>query len=148
MSSINQRVNTGQQLTTDYDLSKIFVWNNRYENDVYVNNSNYNPETILVGTVMGRVTNTGFLQPCSASATDGSQRPIGILANDVVSLAGGSSKKCTICVSGDIAAEKLIFFFGDTLDSIADGRRFRDRIGADSVGLKLVFATEMTDFDN
>jgi hypothetical protein len=148
MSSINLRLNTGQQITTDYDLSKIFVWDNRYENDTYVNNSNYNPETILAGTVMGRVTNTGYLQPCSASAVDGSQNPIGVLAQDVINLPGGSSQKCYICVSGDVMAEKLIFFFGDSLDTIVNGRRFKDRLQADTVGIKLVYRTEMTDFDN
>lgn len=148
MSSINIRVNTGLQITTDYDLAKIFVWNNRYENDSYVNNSNYNPVTILAGTVMGRITTTGYVQPSSASAVDGSQRPIGILANDVVQLAGGTSKKVSLCVSGDVAAEQLIFFFGDTLETVSDGRRFKDRIQADSVGLKLVYRTEMSGFDN
>lgn len=149
MSSVNQRINTGQQLTTDYDLSKIFLWNNRYENDSYVNNSNYNPQTILAGTVMGRVTTTGYLQPCNAAAVDGSQRPIGILAQDIIQLAGGQSKQAAICVSGDVSADKITFLFGDNLETVVDGRRFRDRIQADSVGIKLIFnSTEMTDFDN
>ena len=40
MSDINQRVfNQAGLATTDYDLSKIFIWNNRYESDSYVNNS-------------------------------------------------------------------------------------------------------------
>lgn len=149
MSSVNLRVNTGQQITTDYDLSKIFIWNNRYESDNYVNNSNYNPQTIPAGTVMGRVTGTGYLQPSNASAVDGSQNPIGILANDVIALPGGTSKKCSICVAGDVSADKIIFLFGDNLETIVNGRRFKDRIQADSVGIKLVFgSTEMTDFDN
>jgi hypothetical protein len=149
MSGVNQRINTGQQLTTDYDLSKIFLWNNRYENDSYVNNSNYNPQTIPAGTVMGRVTGTGYLQPCNASAVDGSQNPIGILAQDIIALAGGSSKQAAICVAGDVDANKIIFLFGDSLETIVNGRRFRDRIQADTVGIKLIFtSTEMTDFDN
>lgn len=149
MSSATIRVNTGQQVTTDYELGKIFIYNNRYENDSYVNNSNYNPQNLYAGTVMGRVTTTGYLQPANAAAVDGSQRPIGILAQDVLGLAGGSSRKCSICVSGDVDANKVIFLFGDTLETVADGRRFRDRIQADTVGVKLVFnSTEMTDYDN
>jgi hypothetical protein len=149
MSSATVRVNTGQQITTDYELGKIFLWNNRYENDSYVNNSNYNPQTILAGTVMGRVTVTGFLQPSNAAAVDGSQRPIGILAQDIIGLASGSTRRASICVAGDVDANKCIFLFGDTMETVADGRRFRDRIQADSVGIKLIFgSTEMTDFDN
>ena len=148
MSSATIRVNTGQQITTDYNLAKIFVWNNRYENDSYVNNSNYNPLTILAGTVMGRIASTGYLQPCTASAVDGSQFPIGVLASDIVSLAGGATKAASICVSGDVAADQLIFLFGDTLETVVSGRRMKDRIQSDSVGLKLVYRTEMTDYDN
>lgn len=149
MSSITNRVNTGQQITSDVELGKIFLWNNRYEKDSYVNNSNYNPQTIPAGTVMGRVTSTGYLQPCNASAVDGSQRPIGVLAQDIVGLGGGATKQASICVSGDIDANKVIFLFGDSMETIVDGRRFRDRIQADSVGIKLVFgSTENTFYDN
>lgn len=149
MSSYSTRVNTGQQITTDYDLSKIFIWNNRYENDSYVNNSNYNPITLLVGTLMGRVTSTGYLVPWRAGAVDGSQRPIGVLAQDIVGLAGGSTQKASICVAGDIASDKIIFFAGDTLETIDNGRRVKDSIQSDSVGIKLVFnSTEMNAYDN
>jgi hypothetical protein len=148
MPSINTRVATNNQITTDYDLSKIFVFENRYENDSYVNNSNYSPLTLLAGTVMGRVANTGAVVPFYASANDGSQFPIGVLAQDLIAIPGGSSKQCSLCVSGDVVQNKLIFFYADTLDTVVQGRRVRDRIGADSVGLKLVPSTEMTDYDN
>lgn len=149
MSSASIRINTGQQITTDYDLSKIFLWNNRYENDSYVNNSGYSTIDLLAGTVMGRIASTGVLVPCLASAVDGSQFPIGILAQDVIGLPSGSTKQCAICVAGDVAAGKVIFKYGDNLETVVSGRRFRDRIQSDSVGIKLVFnSTEMTDFDN
>lgn len=148
MSSINLRLNTGQQITTDYDLSKIFLFNNRYEGDNYVNNSNYSPVTILAGTVMGRVASTGVITPCLASATDGSQFPIGILAQDVIALPGGSSQLTSICIAGDVAENKVILFYGDTLETVVSGRRFRDRIQGDSVGIILRKSTEMTDYDN
>lgn len=149
MSSQTTRVNTGQQITSDYNLRKIFIWDNRYENDSYVNNSNYNPITILVGMLMGRVTSTGYIVPWRAGAVDGSQFPIGVLAQDVIGLAGGASQKASLCVAGDIDASMIIFFAGDTLETIDNGRRVKDSIQANSVGIKLVFnSTEMTDFDN
>lgn len=148
MSSANIRLNTGQQITTDYDISKIFIFNNRYENDNYVNNSNYSPLTLLAGTVMGRIASTGYMTPCLASAVDGSQIPRGILAHDVVNLAGGANQKIAICVSGDVAENKVIFFYGDSLETIVQGVRYRDRIQADTVGVLLRKSTEMTDYDN
>lgn len=148
MSSVNLRLNTGQQITTDYDLSKIFIWDNRYESDSYVNNSNYSPITILAGTVMGRVATTGAVVPCLASAVDGSQFPIGILAQDIIGLVGGGNAACTLCIAGDVAADKVIFYYGDTLETVVNGRRFKDRIQSDSSGIILRTRTEMTDFDN
>lgn len=148
MSDITNPVNTGQQMITNYDVSKIFLWNNRFENDNYVNNSNYNPVTLRAGTVMGRVALTNVLVPCDASQIDGSQFPIGILAQDMT-ISGGQTIKATICVSGDVAAGKVIFFTGNTLETIVAGRRMKDRIQSDSVGIKLVFgSTEMTSIDN
>jgi len=147
MSSINTRVNTSQQITTDYDVSKIFIWDNRYEADNYVNNSGYSTVTLQPGTVMGRIASTGILVPCLASAVDGSQFPIGILAETVV-LTAGQTKGCQICISGDVAEDKIIFFYGDTLDTVANGRRFRDWIQASTAGVILRKRTEMTDFDN
>ena len=148
MSSYSQRVNTGQQMTTDYDLSKIFVFENRYQNDGYVNNSNYNPITLLAGTLMGRVTSTNSLVPWRAGAVDGSQRPIGILAQDIINLPSGSNQRASICVAGDVAASQIIFFAGDTLETQDNGRRVKDSIQSDSVGIKLVYSQEMTGSDN
>lgn len=146
MSSYNTRLNTGQQITTDYDLSKIFIWNNRYENDSYINNSNYNPITLLVGTVMGRIASTGYIVPCYASAVDGSQDPIGVLANDII-LSAGQSKQASICIAGDVASNKLIFLYGDSLETVVAGKRMKDRIQANSL-IILRASTEMTDYDN
>ncbi len=148
MSSASIRVNTGQQITTDYDVSKIFIFNNRYENDNYVQNSNYSTLTLLAGTVMGRIASSGAMAPCLASATDGSQIPRGILAQDVIALAVGATQQIAICVSGDVAENKVIFLYGDSLETVVQGVRYRDRIQADSVGILLRKSTEMTDYDN
>lgn len=148
MSSYNTRLNTGQQITTDYDLSKIFLWNNRYEGDSYINNSNYNPLTLLAGTVMGRVAATGSVVPCYGSAVDGSQDPIGVLAHDVVALGAGQTKSVMLCIAGDVAAEKLIFEYGDTLDTIVNGKRMRDRIQSNTPGIIIRSGNEMTSYDN
>jgi len=147
MSTVNQRLNTPSQATTDYDLSKIFILNNRYENDNWVNNSNYDPLTLKIGTLMGRVAATNVLVPLDASKLDGSQFPVGILAQDIT-LSAGATDQVAICVSGDVAQEKVIFWTGNNMSTVVAGRTLHDRIGSDTVGIKLVPGTEMTDFDN
>lgn len=140
-------LNTGQQAIINTDTSKIFIGRNRYDNTGYINNSSYQPITLLQGTVMGRVAATGVLKPASAQSTDGSQIPVGILAHDVVALQG-ETKNVFICVEGDVVENKVLFNLGDTMETVVSGRRYRDRIGADTVGINLIQSEELTDFDN
>lgn len=156
MSTANTRLNTGQQLTTDYDLSKIFIGNNRYQSRNLVN-SEYNPMFIAAGTVMGAIKGTGSgntppaVFPSVASATDGSQFPIGILAQDY-NIADGTTAVVSLCVEGDVTKDKVQFWNAptDTYATVPSGgnKAYYDEIGSSTVGIKLVDDTEMTDFDN
>lgn len=139
-------LNNGQQAIINTDISKIFLWNNRYENALY-NNSAYGSVTLLAGTLMGRVAATGWIKPLASGAADGSQFPVGVLANDII-VDGGALETVSICVSGDVAEEKIILQGTDTMEVTISSRRLRDRIAADTVGIKLVQATEMTGYDN
>lgn len=147
--SQNSVVNsTSNFLQVQTDLSKIFLWNNRYENDGYTNNSSYDPITLSAGTLMGRIASTNILVPCTSTASDGSQYPVGVLAQDVT-LASGVSQTVSICVAGDVAQDKIIFAKpGDGLETVVSSRRYKDRIGADTVGIKLVPSTDNTIYDN
>lgn len=148
MSSNQIVLNTGQQAIVNYDVSKIFVFGNRYENDQYINNSGYDPITLLAGTVMGRIASSGVLVPLKSDASDGSQYPIGVLAQDLI-IDSGATVTAAICVSGDVAQDKVIFVKpGDGLETTVSSRRLKDRLAADTVGIKLVPSSEMTAFDN
>ena len=147
MSSQSVALNTTNALTVNSDLSKIFIGDNRYENDSYINNSSYNPITLLAGTVLGRISSSGIMVPCNASATNGSQYPVGILAEDIM-VPAGTTRKVALCIGGDVAEEKVIFFEGNTLETVVDNRRYRDRIKGDTLGINLVPGTEMTAYDN
>lgn len=148
MSKNEVKVNTGNTLFVNTDLGKVFIWENRYENDNYINNSSYDPIALVAGTVMGRVATTNKLAPCQSNASDGSQYPCGILAQDI-SLAEGETKQVSICTYGDVATEKVIFVKpGDGLNTVVSSRTYRDRIKADTAGVRLVDTDEMTDFDN
>lgn len=143
------RSNTGNQITTDYEVSKIFLFNNRYEDDTeaYVNNSGYSAITLYAGTVMGRVANSGQLKPCYVGSTDGSQLPRGVLAHDIVGLESGQSANARICIAGDVAQRKLIFLFGDSLETVVNGVRYKDLIQQNTL-IILRGGEELTDYDN
>jgi len=146
MSTGTVVLNTNSQLNINRDISQVFLGNNRFENVVHTNVTGAE-EVLVAGTVMGRIAATGLLLPLIAAAVDGSQYPSGILANDVT-LAIGASATVSICVEGEVAEEKLIFNAAETLLTVVDGRNLRDRIAADTVGIKLITSTDLTGFDN
>ncbi|KKN54304.1 hypothetical protein LCGC14_0593590 [marine sediment metagenome] len=147
MSKQIVNLNTGQQAIIHTDISKIFVWNNRYDTFAY-NNDDYNDVTLQAGTVMGRISATGKIKPLRSDNADGSQFPIGVLNQGRI-VAAGETVNVSICVAGDVVKDKLVFAkAGDTLDTVVSGKRLRDRIGSDTVGIKLVGGTEHTKTDN
>lgn len=133
-------------LITNYDTSKTFVWANRTETANYTN-SGYSDVTILAGTLLGRVSATGLVIPLASAASDGSQYALGILLQDTV-IEGGDTVSLTFCVAGDVVEAKVVLAGSDTMETVIDGRRIRDRILGDTAGIILVGSTELTGFDN
>lgn len=147
MSSQSTPVNTGVQAFINTDLSKIFIRENRYENDSYVNNSGYDPITLRAGTVMGRISATGILVPWTSTASDGSQNVVGILAQDMV-IESGDTARASICIYGDVATEQVIFTRpGDAMETVVSGRRVYDKIKGETAGIRLITTDEMTNHD-
>ncbi len=146
MSSNEVILNNGQQAIINQDLAKIFILNNRYIKADYTN-SDYDPETLAAGILMGRVAATQEIVKLVANASDGSQYPVGILAQDAT-VEEGDTVELMICVAGDVAEEQVILQTGNTLDTLISDRSIRDRIGSDTVGINLVLGTEMTQYDN
>lgn len=146
MSENNTVLNNGQQAITNYDVSKIFIWGNRYSKANYTN-STYDPITLSAGTVMGRVSATQEIVPLESGASDGSQFPVGILSQSAT-VDEGDTVELAFCVEGDVVEEKVILSGLDTLSTVISGRSIRDRIGSDTVGIKLTAGTELTAYDN
>jgi hypothetical protein len=146
MSSNSVALNNGQQAIINTDINKIFIGGNRTYKYPY-HNSAYDDVTIPAGTVMGVVSGTGYAKELASGASDGSQYPVGILLQDTV-IEGGDLVDITLVVEGDVAENMLVFQGSDNLDVTVDGRRLRDRIGADTVGIKLVPSTDNTAYDN
>lgn len=128
------------------DTSKIFVWGNRTQAFNY-NNATYADVSIPAGTLMGRISATGLIVPLTYNASDGSQYPIGILFEDST-IEAGDTQSLALCVEGDVVKNKVVLQAGTTFDSVISDRRLYDRIGSDTVGIKLVDSTELTTYDN
>lgn len=133
-------------LITNFDRSKTFVWNARTETGNYTN-STYDDVTLLKGTLMGRISASGLLVPLTSGASNGSQFPVGIILADTTIVAGDTAV-VTIVVAGDVVSSKIIFQGSDTLQTVVSSRRLVDRIGADTVGIKLVGDNQLTGQDN
>lgn len=147
MSSDTQVENTGSYAITNYDVSKIFVLDNRFQKGTYENTTG-DEITLAAGTVMGRIANTGKLLPLESDAADGSQYPIGVL-NQTITVADTDEVEVAYCVAGDVAEELLTFVNGyDDLDTVVSDRTLRDRMAADTEGIHLVTTDEMTENDN
>lgn len=146
MSSENQSLNSGNQATTNYDLSKIFIWNNRYHKGQYTNIV-YDPEILLPGQLIGRVATTNKLVKCFSTSTDGSQYPIGVVA-DNYTIEEGATKEISICTAGDIVKDKIIYEGSDGPQTVVSGRTQTIADLLQAAGLNLVDNNEMTDYDN
>ena len=146
MSDQTTTQNTENTLWTDTDLSKIFLWNNRYDKATYTNSTG-SEVTLAPGTVMGKVGATNKLLPLVAAATDGSQFPVGVLAKGAT-VANGASVDLEYCIGGDVAAEKLIFNAAEGLTTDVDDRTIGDRLKSDTLGINPVTGTELTKADN
>lgn len=137
---------TTNSLITNKDVSKVFLGENKHDSESYVNNSGYDPITILEGTVMGRISATGVLVPCIKGANNGSQYPIGILRGDL-SITAGTTVNATICIAGEVAESKLVFWDGQIdKNTVIDSRRIKDWL--QYAGIILRDGTEMTAQDN
>ena len=146
MSSVTEVNKTNNQAHFDYDVSKIFVNNNRYEAGIRTNNT-AGILSYLPGTVLGRIGASEKLVPLTSAAVDGSQYPVGILLTEVTDLAIAGDANINMCVSGDVVKDKIILT-ADGFDDAVDGRLIGDRIGSDTVGIKMIESDELTGFDN
>lgn len=146
MSSNSTTFNNGQQMQIQTNLAKLFPFDKEMKSYDY-NNSTYDTEALLAGTVMGVIAATGKVVPMTSGATDGSQYPIGILARDY-SVEAGDTVSVAIVVKGWVRQDMLLLQGSDTLSTVVEDKRIFERIGSDSVGILIISATNCTNFDN
>lgn len=143
MSTANNVLATGSQSITNYDTSKIFIFDNEYMTGTMANDTY---DDAVPGTVLGRIASSGNLVPLDTTASDGSQFPVGILVNQVDA---GDSKNATFCIAGEVDQDSVVMHVsGQTLNTVVSDRRISDRLMSDTKGIKLVSATQLSKTDN
>lgn len=157
MSTVTSKNVTNNQATFEYDVSKIFIWGNRYHSATFNNNTG-GELAFAPGTVVARVAASGKIVAFNSTATDGSQIPIGVLKTNIDAIANAADvTDVNYCLSGDVAEEKLLFQGSDDLDTVVtinngtpaetdNTRIVRDMLEA--IGIRIIAGTELTAFDN
>lgn len=150
MSSQTTVLNNNRQGIVNTTVDKVFIFGNKYgKGNLVYTADDYDDIQINVGTLLGRVHATGKLVPHDSSASDGSQYPVGILAEDVVVEAGNDlDQEVSMCVAGEVNENAVLLADGDDFDTVISAKTLRDRIGADTVGIILRATTENTEHDN
>lgn len=147
MSTNTVTYNNGRQVQVNTNLAKLFPFGSENRLSYQYTNSTYDPITLPAGTVMGVIAATGYVKPMTSAASDGSQYPIGILADDYT-VEEGVTVNLSLMVKGQVRQDMLILQGSDTLSTIVSGRRIFERIGSDSVGILIVQVKNCTTFDN
>ena len=154
---------TGSQSITNYDLTKVFIGNNRYAHASFKNTTDATV-TIPFGTLMGKVTKNnsdsgatppvvdanviGYLLPCASGNVNGEGNPVGILAQDLVVAAGATVTNVRYCLQGDFDLSFLVLNGSDTLDTVVSGSVAINELILSQTGLFGINVQQMTKFDN
>lgn len=139
---ITQQTPTRNQLFSSYDVSKIFIGDNKFRH-VTIANASGNDLVLTAGMLIGAV---GTTYQVYKSGTANIQL-IGVLAEDIT-IANGDSKSVTICTAGKVEESKLTLDGTDTLETAVSNKTIRDRLASDTLGIELAAATELTGDDN
>ena len=138
-------VNNSNFLQTNFEQSKLILGENRFA-DVEFTASGADIE-LTRGMLIGKIAATQKGKILASASTDGSEIPFGIVCEDVT-IADGTTQTVSVAISGDISQNLLVLDGSDTLATLVDGRSIGDRIMADTLGIKLVLADELSGYDN
>ncbi len=137
--------NSSNHQSNQITQSHLFLGENRYRTGSYINDG-YDTITLAKGTLLGRVAATGLLVPLFSDNNDGSQYPVGVLAQ-AVTVTVGQTVNLTFCHKGDVDQDGLVLDVGDAdLNVVVAAKTLADWIH--DLGIKLISGDQLTDFDN
>ena len=146
MTKVTQRNATRNQSNADYEIKKIFIFDNRFVPGTFENVSG-GAVTLEPGTLMLRslVTADGFV-PAIAGAT--LANVVGISANeDAFELADAGLAPINVATKGTVDGNLLTLPGGVTLDTVVGNKTVKDIL--EGIGFHIdTSAVEHTKFDN
>lgn len=110
MSEVTVITQTANQMTTNYDVSKFALGNNKFITASYTDSGS--GSTLVQGTVMGRVASTGKVVVLNPSATDGSQYPVGAVV-ETKTVTASATVDLMLVNRGLVDRSKVTFVGGD-----------------------------------
>lgn len=147
MSTFTPVMSNGNSQMGNYDTTKIFLRDNKFEVGSFTNADLYDDAVLVAGTLLGRIASTNKLVVINAAASDGSQFPVGVLAHSVT-VAESATVNLTFCTEGEVSKGKVILPVGTTFNTVISAKTLNDRIKSDTAGIILVQADQLTGFDN
>lgn len=153
MSEITNVLQTGSQLITNYDTTKIFLGGNRFKTGS-LKNTTGSELTLTAGTLLGRVDAiavdtdnvVGYLTPHLSTNTEGNEI-VGVLAQDLTLADNAVATEVSYCIAGDVSQGDIVLGSGDTLATILNGLTIADNI-VKNTGIILVVQKQLTATDN
>jgi hypothetical protein len=154
MSKATTVLQTGSQLTVNYDRSKIFLGGNRYKTGSF-KNTGAEAVTLSAGTLMAKVTAiavdtanvVGYLRKYQSANIEGGAIPVGILAEGITVAAGATVDNVSYCIAGDYDLDSLALDGTDTLATVVNGKAIREQIIAETQ-LIGVSVDQLSAYDN
>lgn len=130
----------------NYNRTKIFVWNNRFKQVTYTNSTGATVN-LRAGRLMGRITASQKALPHVSTATDGSEQPVFICADDY-DVANGATITISVCDAGDVSSNKITFGGAETLATlIPDDVSIEDALYRNSQ-IRVIKSDQLTGYDN
>lgn len=137
-------------LINNYDRSQLILGGRIFiENATYVDSGS--GSTLAIGTVMGRIFSSGNVVPLNSTATDGSQMPVGILADTYV-VGASATQVVDLLIRGDVNSLLVVLTHsGDTLNTTVMTEGVGGTIGdmiVRNTGIIIVPSTDLSNDDN
>ena len=145
METANQRNQTRNQSTADYQIKRIFIFDNRFKEGVY-KNTDVAEATLAPYSLAARSATIvdGLIPVAAGNLAD----VVGITANEQsIVLAAAGTTNINICTKGTIEAIHLSLPAGVTLNTVVGAKTLKDIL--EGIGFHIEEnAVENTKFDN
>jgi hypothetical protein len=140
---------TSNSLHVRYDRSEVFLGEIKTIENQTFRNTTSGTLTYPIGTLVGRLTSGGKLVPLTSAATNGSQIPVGLLAQEVT-LAATSDDNVCIAIAGVVDSSKVTLAGSDTLATVITelGQPISDAIHSFTSGIRLISVRQFGETDN